>query len=69
MKAIPFFSDGIEIDVHTASDQKNVGRRVSLRAFADGAALALYRHGDELVCYRRHINTPGITKFIEGPEA
>lgn len=63
LKPVPFFSDEIALDVDTASKVEHVGRHVTLREFAQGGPLALYRIEERpcrFVCYDQNRN------FIEG---
>lgn len=41
LKAVPFFSDAIELDVHTAKYRHHMGH-TSIREFADGQPVSLY---------------------------
>lgn len=63
MQAIPFFLDTIALQTHSATRAEDVGRRVTVREFADGAPCSLYQlHNGDLYC----ATIDG--RFIEGPE-
>lgn len=63
---IPFFSDKITIEPHTATYPHWIGRPVSIREFAAGMRVKLYKDDDsgEYV-----VQTKGYPiVFMEGPE-
>lgn len=50
---IAFWTDDIRLRVHTATEQRFVGRDVTLREFAAEEPVALYETSDgELIAYR-----------------
>lgn len=64
MKSISFFSDEIVINVHNATHEKHLGRRMSIRDMAAGRPVSLYEMDNgnlRAVVY-------GSGDFIEGPE-
>lgn len=66
---IPFFADDITIHVTATTEKEFVGRDITLREFADGQPIALYRNEttDDYVAYRNSDNGPFSRAFIEGP--
>ena len=68
MTPIPFFSDEITLDVHSATERAHVGQHVSVQEFAAGEPVALYDLGNgELKAFRGwHQSQP--RPFIEGKE-
>lgn len=63
LKSIPFFTDTIKIDAHTASEAKYIGP-VTLRRFSGGQHLSLeqVQETGELIARRSD------GAFIHGPE-
>jgi hypothetical protein len=63
---VAFFSDEITLIPHTATEASHIGRPVSIREFARGGPVSLYKRDDngEYVVSRYKHNT-----FMEGPEA
>lgn len=61
---IPFFSDAIKIKPHTATEAHHLGREVSIREFAAGRPVALYK-----VEETGELSAETDTRFMEGPES
>jgi hypothetical protein len=71
LTAIRFFSDEIRIVPHTATFAKHLSRPVSIKEFAEGGPVWLFKrddNGDYLV-ERSAARGEGWKEFIEGPEA
>jgi len=68
MQSIPFFSDDIAIRPHTATNARDLNRRVTIRQFTGGKACGLYQldNGDLMV--RMYQPGESMPTFIEGPE-
>ena len=60
---IPFFSDEIKVNPHSATDAKHLCRPISLREFSQGQPVALYEHENGELLARLKSG-----QFIEGPE-
>lgn len=69
---IKFFTDDITIEPHTATAREHIGRPVTLREFAEGTPLSLYKieeTGEYHVTNGQFLIAPGMPKvFMEGPE-
>jgi hypothetical protein len=53
LQPIMFWTDDIRLRVHTATEQRFVGRDVTLREFAGEEPVALYETSDgDLIAYR-----------------
>ena len=68
-RSIPFFVDTITIRPHTATKAGHIGRRVSVRQFANGRPCRLLQN-EETNEYLISIGDGGCPgyQFIEGPE-
>jgi hypothetical protein len=74
LRPVSFFSDEIELEPHSASNPDHVGRRVSIREFANGrpCSLSEIEETGELrvvichLCGNGRYTSTG--EFMEGPE-
>jgi len=67
LEIVHFFSDEITIEPHTATSASDIGRPVSIREFAAGKPVCLWRDIDNGEYEVRRGKFPCV-QFIAGPE-